>query len=137
LAKHVGASKEDLEAVEHLAANHERAHHKRSTHDQSKKLSSGAVVLSSNNGKMPNSYNFYGERSSQDSTQQRPLPDPVGQRKTKIVEVIDFGAEDTNPRIERDYFPNSDPESSGPDKMSDGMLRKLIENIHTSFALKN
>jgi hypothetical protein len=64
LAKHVGASKEDLEAVEYLAAKIDRGHHKRSTHDQSKKLSSGAVVLSSNNGKIPNSYNFYGERSS-------------------------------------------------------------------------
>jgi hypothetical protein len=64
----------------------------------------------------------------------------VGQKKTKIVEVIDFGAEDTNPRIEREYFPsNSDPESPGvgPDKMSDGMLRKLIDNVNTSFALKN
>ena len=56
------------------------------------------------------------------------------------MEVIDFGAEDTNPRVERGYFPsNSEPESIGevPEKMSDGMLRKLIDNVNTSFALKN
>jgi len=97
-------------------------------------------MLSTNNGKIPNSYNFYGERSSQDSAQQRPKPDTAGQKKTKIVEVIDFGAEDTNPRVERGFFPsNSEPESIGevPDKMSDGMLRKLIDNVNTSFALKN
>jgi putative methionine-R-sulfoxide reductase with GAF domain len=42
-----------------------------------------------------NSYNFYGDHSAQDSLIKRECVEPKS-KKTKIVEVIDFGAEDTN-----------------------------------------
>ena len=93
LAKRVNASKDDLDAVEVLAQ-------KKSENRSTKK------VIISNDGKMPNSYNFYGERSSQDSTINKPKPP-----KTKIVEVIDFGQEDNNNQL-----------FSERDKVSDDML---------------
>ena len=74
----------------------------------------------------------------------------IQSKKTKIVEVIDFGAEESGQMRDNHYFSMSEANEqeryqSKEARMhqnmvrndSDSMLKKLIENIRTSHALRN
>ena len=73
----------------------------------------------------------------------------ANQRKTKIVEVIDFGGEDTNTAPVNNQFFSEDDQDIHSDSNeaktrirlqrndSDMMLKKLMENIRSNNGLKN
>lgn len=80
----------------------------------------------------------------------QPHKDPAAnQRKTKIVEVIDFGGEDTNTAPVNNQFFSEDDQDIHSDSNeaktrvrlqrndSDMMLKKLMENIRSNNGLKN
>ncbi len=95
LAARCGASQEDLDAVERMIGGQAsaEAHARRREARAGPAAGSGGAQNRSEVHEV-NSYNFYGEQLAQDSPVKR---DPAEQKpkKTKIVEVIDFGAEDT------------------------------------------
>lgn len=97
-----------------------------------------------------NGYNFYGDHSGQDSLIKRECAEPKS-KKTKVVEVIDFGEQDTYQSRENQHFSMSEvtDKERAPGQVgsrggphinrndSESMLKKLIENIRTSHALRN
>ena len=101
LVQRVGASKEDIEAVNSQIASKFKNKPPRESFSNNQKFLSGQDV--------PTSSNLYGESSGhptinlvQEFNQEKkkslqPHKDSAAnQKKTKIVEVIDFGGEDTN-----------------------------------------
>ena len=111
---------------------------------------------------MPTSSNLYGESSGHPTINlvqefkqekkkniQSQKESAGNQKKTKIVEVIDFGGEDTNTApINNQFFSEDDQDihSESNDQKtrlrlqrndSDMMLKKLMENIRGNTGLKN
>lgn len=99
------------------------------------------------------SFNFYGEHTQPTNTKIDPKKQQYRtstagyDKKTKIVEVIDFGGEDTNNMpLDGQLFSEDDIQVHSATKEvkgalqrkdSDTMLNKLMENIRKNPALKN